>query len=421
MSTNGRNELVREEGARVSQRVAKTSAAAAESDSRESTSGPPETRSLRLTGRQSAASAVASASPAELLRRTGGDMTRASALLRAKAPRVPATRPATSSASEARIASPGEALSPGQHWLSDSGNAMFAYQEDGNLVLYVRRSNGMPSVDPASSWEPRWASNTAGLPAGYCVMQGDGNLVIYDPNNQALWASNTWGHPNSYLAIQDDENVVIYEGDAAIWSTNTWIGGVVHSGFDVATRGFAFINNFPDGYWQFGFLRFATAGLCGGMSFTALDYYWAGQPVPSRTDVPSATSDPLGQYINARQQQSVESNLGGWAVQVLNPDDHALHYWATHDEWNKIKASIDAGNPVPLGLGIYLNGGASHQVIAVGYREGAQERWILTCDPNLPRREGFLHLPPGALHWRDQAGGDWRGYFVSAYSPGSPP
>jgi hypothetical protein len=73
------------------------------------------------------------------------------------------------------------------------------------------------------------------------------------------------------------------------------------------------------------------------------------------------------------------------------------------------------------GLGIYLNGGSSHQVIAVGYREGAMERWIVTCDPNRPRREGFLHLPPGALHWRDQSGGDWRGYFVSSYTPESAP
>lgn len=298
---------------------------------------------------------------------------------------------------------------------------MLAYQGDGNLVVYVRRSADLPTTDPNAGWEPRWASNTAGQPVGRCVMQGDGNLVVYGPNDHPIWSSNTWGHDGASLAVQDDENVVIYDGDSAIWSTNTWVGGVAHSGFDVATRGFGFINDFPDGYWQFGLLRFSTAGLCGGMTFAALDYYWAGRPVPGQTNTPSALNDPLGQYINARQQQSVESNLGGWAVQILNPDDHALNYWSTHDEWNKLRNSLDAGNPVPIGLGVYLNGGASHQVIAVGYREGAQERWILTCDPNSPRSEGHLHLAPGQLHWRDQFGGDWRGYFVSSYSPGNPP
>lgn len=387
------------------------------------TSSPPlhtllSTRPLRLETPDSPTTATARA-----LMRSGGDAARAMMMINNHGPVLPPDPNPTPHPHPHPIPHPGpplvadKTLKPGEQWTSSTGNTMLAYQNDGNLVVYVRRNGRMPTGSSSGDWQPRWASNTAGKPVGRCVMQSDGNLVVYGPDDHPYWASNTWGHAGATIAIQDDENVVIYEGDHPLWSSNTWIGGVAHSNFDVATRGFAFINNFPDGYWQFGFLKFSTAGLCGGMTFSALDYYWANRPIPNNTSTPSAVSDALGKFINSRQQESVESNIGGWSTQILNPDDHALNFWATHDEWNKVKASIDGGHPLPLGLGVYFNGGASHQVIAVGYREGARERWILTCDPNSPRHEGFLHLEPNALHWRDQANGDWRGYFASSYSP----
>jgi hypothetical protein len=376
-----------------------------------------ETRPLRL---ETSTPDPSVTTAALALNRAGGDAARAMMMINTHGPiidPIPHPHPHPTPKPKPVPPTPDKELSPGQQWTSSSGNTMLAYQGDGNLVVYVRRNGVMPTGNSSGGWVARWASNTAGKPAGKTIMQKDGNLVVYGPDGHPFWASNTAGHPTATIAIQDDENVVIYEGDHPLWSSNTWIGGVAHSNFDVASRGFAFINNFPDGYWQFGLLKFATAGLCGGMTFTALDYYWANRTIPANTTTPSAVNDPLGRYINARQQQSVESNLGGWSTQILNPDDHALNYWATHDEWNKVKASIDAGHPLPLGLGVYFNGGASHQVIAVGYREGARERWIITCDPNLPRREGCLHLEPNALHWKDQQGGDWRGYFASSYSP----
>lgn len=389
--------------------------------------GPVETYPLR-TSKSIAVQGSRNSSINATLERTGGDLRRAVALvshaLNGENRQAPSGfffgTPARSRAAAARSLSGDMALQPGEEIGSDSGNAKFIYQEDGNLVLYVRRDGDLPSTSPASAWVPRWASNTAGQAAGTCVMQSDGNLVIYLPDGTPIWASNTWGNPGASLFVQDDENVVIYGDGGALWSTNTWIGGIVRSGFDPRTHGFKFVNSFADGYWQFGFLRFSTAGLCGGMSFSALDYYFSGATIPSQVTTPSAVNDPLGQYINARQQESVTSNLGGWAVQILNPDDHALNYWATHDEWTKLTATINAGVPAPLGLGIYLNGGASHQVVAVGYREGAQERWILTYDPNSPSTEGYVYLAPANLHWRDHLGGDWRGLFVSSYTPRAP-
>src|SRR4051812_28149328 len=103
-----------------------------------------------------------------------------------------------------------EALGPDQFVTSATGRYTFVYQSDGNLVLYKNyRRQGRRAL---------WASGTAGTSVGVCVMQGDGNLVVYDGNHQAVWSSDTWHDPGSRLVVQDDGNVVIYRPDgAAIW------------------------------------------------------------------------------------------------------------------------------------------------------------------------------------------------------------
>jgi predicted esterase len=108
---------------------------------------------------------------------------------------------------------PGEVLNPNQSITSANGRYTLIYQGDGNLVLYDN-----------SSGKALWASNTAGRPAGVCIMQGDGNLVIYTVTGEVLWASNTSGYPGSRLLLQNDGNVVIYRPDGkAAWATNTWL------------------------------------------------------------------------------------------------------------------------------------------------------------------------------------------------------
>jgi arylsulfatase A-like enzyme len=104
---------------------------------------------------------------------------------------------------------PGELLNPDQAITSASGRYRFIYQRDANLALY----------DGA---RPLWASNTNGRSLGICIMQADGNLVIYDATVQAIWSSNTSHYSGSQLVVQDDGNVVIYRsGGIPVWATNT--------------------------------------------------------------------------------------------------------------------------------------------------------------------------------------------------------
>ncbi len=109
---------------------------------------------------------------------------------------------------------PGEVLHPGNAIQSANGTYFWILQTDGNLVLYKRYAS---HPDRAL-----WSSNTHGRPAAVCIMQGDGNLVIYDIDGNAIWASNTHGNPNSRFVMQNDGNGVIYRANnSASWSTNT--------------------------------------------------------------------------------------------------------------------------------------------------------------------------------------------------------
>ena len=98
-------------------------------------------------------------------------------------------------------------LRPGQGISSDLGQYTFVHQKDGNVVMYDAQNN------------PVWSTQTQGLPSGRLVMQGDGNLVIYNTSGDPIWDSQTYDHPGSRLAVQDDGNLVIYDSNGTpIWS-----------------------------------------------------------------------------------------------------------------------------------------------------------------------------------------------------------
>jgi hypothetical protein len=82
-------------------------------------------------------------------------------------------------------------------------------QNDGNLVLY-------------GHGRAVWNSKTAGHSGAYLVVQGDGNIVIYDRSGKALWNTRTVGTGVNRLVMQDDGNLVAYTGSSqAKWASNT--------------------------------------------------------------------------------------------------------------------------------------------------------------------------------------------------------
>jgi hypothetical protein len=99
----------------------------------------------------------------------------------------------------------GFTLLPGQAIYSPNGQFMLTLQSDGNLVEYN------------STGTPFWSSQTQGQHVTAMVMQGDGNLVLYN-GNTAVWATNSVGHPGAELSLQNNGALIIYQGTTQVWA-----------------------------------------------------------------------------------------------------------------------------------------------------------------------------------------------------------
>jgi hypothetical protein len=173
--------------------------------------------------------------------------------------------------------------------------------------------------------------------------------------------------------------------------------------FKPAVHGFKFINTFKgvDASSRWG-------GLCGGMVYAELDYYYAGITIPQQ-NYPPSNRYPLHSYIYKRQAKSAqESNWDRWAELGFNPGgarNAEFFGWGIEmkspgDRMSQLKNMIDQGRPAPLGLFHsdevekygYRDGG-DHQVLAIGYDFGRykgdkgaylEDFKIYVCDPNSP-------------------------------------
>jgi hypothetical protein len=103
-------------------------------------------------------------------------------------------------------------LKTGESLISADGYTALSLSPDG--VLQLRR-------DYQTVW-------SAGVSAGIdsrLIMQGDGNLVLYNKAGGVMWNSQTNGNGSSKLYVQEDGNLVIYrDAGGATWSTGTSIG-----------------------------------------------------------------------------------------------------------------------------------------------------------------------------------------------------
>jgi hypothetical protein len=105
-----------------------------------------------------------------------------------------------------------------QSLTSPSGEFVLVHQDDGNLVLYRYGQDGAV-----------WATGTYNTPAGECVLQEDGNLVVYNREGHAVWASGTHGRPVTRLAVRDNGTVTLENAAGeTLWSTGPLPGRGTH-------------------------------------------------------------------------------------------------------------------------------------------------------------------------------------------------
>ncbi|GAA4674724.1 glycosyl hydrolase [Frondihabitans cladoniiphilus] len=113
----------------------------------------------------------------------------------------PVAAPSSSSAGASGVdtLTAGHGLTPGASLVSAGGQYTFAFQTDGNLVVYD------------ASHRPLWNSGTAGRGGTELDLQTDSNLVLYNASRGAPWFSSTSGQGSgSRLAMQSDGNLVLY-------------------------------------------------------------------------------------------------------------------------------------------------------------------------------------------------------------------
>ncbi len=179
-------------------------------------------------------------------------------------------------------------------------------------------------------------------------------------------------------------------------------------------------------------------GLCGGMCFTTLDFYKAGLPLPRGQHAGDqlAGGTPLRNYIWRRQIDSLVPDAArflAWLI-ILNYIPTRWPFkggpgWLlaqSKREWQRAKAALDAGEPVPIGLVrdtkyVFDN----HQVLAVGYDEADADHVILyVYDPNCPNQISVISLIFGErmLHGQQSCGETLplRGFFCQTYTPRDP-
>ena len=205
-------------------------------------------------------------------------------------------------------------------------------------------------------------------------------------------------------------------------------------------NGFHFGNHFVNNILQLPvYGQITSLGRCGGMSYAALDFYNTHRSVPPSTDQDFASTGsvppdgtPLADYIYRRQ---LDSFLVPSAVKFITwsvtPDGSSfllrgVESWTKQDEFAKLRAAVDAGKPVPLGLIVATDLSGlphNHQVVAYGYDVDAAGNLsrVELYDNNHPNEDVTLTPESNGPGWRESTGERWRGFFIQDYIAQQPP
>lgn len=177
-----------------------------------------------------------------------------------------------------------------------------------------------------------------------------------------------------------------------------------------------------------------TFGLCGGMSWAALDAFFEKRPIPASTTQPGPGDQLFADLVTRQVDSMKRGQLIGSCLrfQVLNDRTPWWMFWSKgiHQavesrEWPILRASL--ANRVPTSLTlirVYGLGDPSqhHQVVATGLDDPAPGRYsVQIYDPNHPGAVPTLELrfdPGGKLIGCDQSTSDGlRGFIVWPYHP----
>jgi hypothetical protein len=175
--------------------------------------------------------------------------------------------------------------------------------------------------------------------------------------------------------------------------------------FKPSVHGFKFSNNFYGYLLPFSIQNLPntltvekTYGFCGGMAAAAYDFRLAARTIPSTISTPKQLS-VLHQYLYQRQIDTfgvMGEYIAKFAQWMLLPEQTIIGTQKrTYDEFVEIRAKLNEGNAVVLGLvqanNSHLKIWNNHQVLAYGYsKTSANIININIYDPNYPQRDDLI-------------------------------
>jgi hypothetical protein len=228
---------------------------------------------------------------------------------------------------------------------------------------------------------------------------------------------------------------------------------MARASFLASTDGFAFTNSWPKQPavvldTPFGAVDIgdASKGLCGGMAFATLDYWYADVTPPVAQP---ALGSPLYAFIVTRIVDSwhVPAGVAQYFQWMNLPDadqgfkvfgqsvltQRGLAWRTLVQQWPVIKDDLDAARPSPLGLVTVASShikdiGLNHQVVAYGYsakgsvvtldvydpNSGQNDDVSITFDTRSPTKKATFGHNVDIAH-------PIRGFFRTAYAPVAPP
>ena len=228
---------------------------------------------------------------------------------------------------------------------------------------------------------------------------------------------------------------------------------MARANFLASTEGFAFTNSWPKQPavvldTPFGVVDIgdASKGLCGGMVFAALDYWYADRTAPTARP-PQGT--PLYNFLVARIVDSwhVPAGVAQYFQWMNLPDadqgfkvlgqtvitQRGLAWRTLVQQWPMVKDDLDADRPSPLGLVTVKSSrikdlGLNHQVVAYDYSAKSSVVTLDVYDPNSGQDDGVsisfdTRAPTKATTFTHNVdiSHPIRGFFRTAYAPVGPP
>lgn len=143
----------------------------------------------------------------------------------------------------------------------------------------------------------------------------------------------------------------------------------------------------------------AERGLCGGMVFSALDYYYSNKRIPNINQLNINDKDEIFRYIVRRLFDSfqIQAVLTYYILQLPITEAEYLNKH-TSKQLDKILVKLKKGNPVPTTLILIKSYnpdrlGENHQVLLTHLhtlRDNLIE--IKVYDPNYPKTERILRI-----------------------------